>query len=66
MLAKYSVPNVEPLTTNKCTVKDSFYFANKIIELQDSSNFMGSLDIDSLFTNIRLEKTIKIYTNNLF
>ena len=27
---------------------------------------MGSLDIDSLFTNIPLEDTIEIRTNNLF
>ena len=33
---------------------------------QDSSNFMGSLDIDSLFTNTALEETIEISTNNLF
>ena len=41
---------LEPLTINKYTVKDSFNFANEIIE-KDSSNFIGSLDIDSLFTN---------------
>ena len=27
---------------------------------------MGSLDIDSFFTNIPLEETIEICTNNLF
>ena len=27
---------------------------------------MGSLDIDSLFTNIPLEETIEICSNNLF
>ena len=64
-LAKYLVPILEPLTTNKYTVKDSFKFATEIVE-QDSSNFMGSLDIDSLFTNIPLEETIEIGTNNLF
>ena len=44
-LAKYLVPILEPLTNNKYTVKDSFNFATEIVE-QDSSNFMGSLDID--------------------
>ena len=62
-LAKYLVPILEPLTTNKYTVKDSFTFATEIVE-QDSNNFMGSLDIDSLFTNIPLEQTIEICTNN--
>ena len=33
---------------------------------QDSSNFMGSLDFDSLITSISPEKTIEICTNNLF
>ena len=28
--------------------------------------FMGSLDVDSLFTNIPLEETIEICTNELF
>ena len=64
-LAKYLVPILEPLTTNKYAVKDSFKFATEIVE-QDSNNFMGSLDIDSLFTNIALEETIKICTNNFF
>ena len=27
---------------------------------------MGSLDVDSLFTNIPLEETTEIYTNELF
>ena len=64
-LAKDLVPILEPVTTNKYTVKDSSNFATEIVE-QDSSNFMGSLDIDSLFTNILLEETIEISTNNLF
>ena len=64
-LAKYLVPILEPLTNNKYAVKDSFNFATEIVE-QDSSNFMGSLDIDSLFTNIPLEETIEICTNKLF
>ena len=40
-LAKYLVPILESLTTNKYTVKDSFNFTTDIVE-QDSSNFMGS------------------------
>ena len=64
-LAKYLVPILESLITNKYTVKDSFNFATEIVK-QDSSNFMGSLDIDSLFNNIPLEVTIEICTNNLF
>ena len=33
---------------------------------QDSEFFMGSLDVDSLFTNIPLEETIDICTSTLF
>ena len=58
-LAKFLVPILEPLTTNKYTVKDSFNFITEIAD-QDSSNSMSSLEIDSLFTNISLEQTIEI------
>ena len=63
-LAKYLDPILESLPTNKYTVKDSFNFATETAE-QDSSNFMVSLDIDSLFINITLEETTEICTNNL-
>ena len=43
-LAKFFVPILEPLTTNKYTIKYSLNFATEIVE-QDSFNFMGSLDI---------------------
>ena len=64
-LAKYLVPILEPLNTNKYTVRDSFNFAIEIVE-KDSSIFMGNLDNDSLFTNIPLEGTIEICFNNIF
>ena len=49
-LAKFLVPILKSLTSNEYTVKDSFAFAEEIVE-QDSEFFMGSLDVDSLFTN---------------
>ena len=64
-LAKFLVLIVKSLTSNEYTVKNSFAFAEEIVE-QDSEFFMGSLDIDSLFTNILLEETIHICTNTLF
>ena len=63
--AKYLLPVLEPLTKNKYTSKDSFNFATEVVE-QDSSKFMGSVDIDSLYTNIPFEELIEIRTNNLF
>ena len=58
-LAKFLVPILDPLTKNEYTVKDSFHFAEDICE-QDPSLSMGSLDVDSLFTNIPLDETIDI------
>ena len=60
-LAKFSVPVLKPLITNEFTVKDSFHFDEEIVD-QQHDLFMGSLDADSLFTNIPLEETIEICT----
>ena len=56
--AKFLVSILEPLTTNKYTIKDLLNFAIEIVE-QASSNIVDSLDTP-------LEETIKICTNNLF
>ena len=63
--AKFLVPILDPLTKNEYTVKDSFHFAEEICG-QDPSLSMGSLDVDSLFTNIPLDETIDICINQLF
>ena len=56
-LTKFLVPILKPLTTDEVIVKDSFHFAEEIVD-QQHDLFMGSLDVDSLFTNIPLEETI--------
>ena len=53
------------MTTNESTVKDSFHFAEETVD-QQHDLFMGSLDVDSLFTNIPLEETIEICTTEFF
>ena len=53
------------MKTNEFTVIDSFHFAEEIVD-QQLNLFMGSLDVDSLFTNIALKETIQICTNKLF
>ena len=53
------------MTSNRYTVKDSLAFPEKIAE-QNSELFMGSIDVDSLFTNIALEETTENCTNTLF
>ena len=56
-IAKFFIPVLEPLTHNKFTFKDSFNFA-KEITTYDSSFYMDSLDVESLFTNIPLNEAI--------
>ena len=64
-LAKFLVPLLEPITTNVYTVKNSFEFAKKIAD-QGAGLFMGSLDVESLFTNKQLKKTINVCCDSLF
>ena len=53
-LASVLKPILESLTHNEFTVKDSFSFAKEITKY-DSSLFMVSLYVDSLYTNIPLK-----------
>ena len=62
---QFFVPLLRHLTSNEFTLKDSFESA-KIICEQDAGLFMASLDVDSLFTKVPLEKTINICVNELF
>ena len=64
-LLKFLVPILKPLTTNEFTLKDSFHFAEEIVD-QQPDFFMDSLDVDSLFTTIPSEETTEICTNELF
>ena len=63
-LAKFLIPILEPLIYNKVTIKDSFSFA-KEITMCDSSWYMASLDVESLFTNIPLNETINNCVSDL-
>ena len=56
---------LEPLTTNEYTINDSFTFAEELQSF-DSQLVMASFDIKSLFTNIPLQETFKLCTENLF
>ena len=65
-LAKCLVPKLSLITFNEFTVKYFFAFAEEIVH-QDSKLFMGSLDVNTLFTNIPpLEETINLSTNLLY
>ena len=63
--ATFFVPSLKCFTMNEYTLKDSFEFAKDIIN-QNSGCFMASLDAYSLFTNVPLDETIKIYIDELF
>ena len=52
------------IASNEFTIKDTF-FAKEIVE-QDTSLVMGSLDVDSLFRSIPLDKTIDICPNTIY
>ena len=58
------IPILEPFTNNEFTIKDSFNFA-KEITTYDSSLYMESLDVGSLFTNIPLNETINNCVSDL-
>ena len=58
LLAKYLNPILSPLTTNEFTVKNFFDFAKEVFN-HDHNLYMAGLDVESLFTNIPLEETIK-------
>ena len=54
-----------PLTTNGFTVNNSFDFPEEVVNY-DQKFYMASLDVESLFTIIPLEETIKNCVNDLF
>ncbi|XP_066952240.1 uncharacterized protein [Macrobrachium rosenbergii] len=64
-LAKFLVPLLESLTSNKYTVTNSEHFKQRILP-QDSDLFMASFDVESLFTNIPVRETIDIILDKLF
>ena len=57
-LAKVLVPILSPLTVNEFTVHHSFSFVEEVANF-DANCIMAGLDVESLFTNIPLDKTIE-------
>ena len=64
-LSQYMNKLLKPFTSNQYTAKDSFTFADDVSK-QDTSLYMSSLDVDSLFTNIPLKETVDICCELLF
>ena len=63
-LAKFLILILEPLTHNEFAIKDSFSFAKEMTKY-DTSLFMVSLDVESLFTNIPIKETINNCVSDL-
>ena len=64
-VAKFLLAFLTPLTQNEFTITDTFHFVEEKCK-QDPNLYMASLDVDSLFTNIPLDKTIDICINSLY
>ena len=65
MLAKYLNPILSLLTTNEFTVKNTFDFAEEVVNY-DHNLYMASLDVQLLITNTPLEIAFKNCVNDLF
>ena len=55
---------LKTFTSNNHTIKESFDFARYNTQ-QSSKLFMAFLDVDSLFTNVPIDETIKICVKEL-
>ena len=64
-LAKFCDQLLNSFTNNEYTIKDCFSFAKDVLEF-DSSFFMASFDVMSLFTNIPLTETLNLCVPNLY
>ena len=62
-LSKLLVPVLPDIMQNEFTVKESFAFVDKILT-QNSDLYMGSLDVDALFTENPLDENIGICVRN--
>ena len=64
-LAKFRDQCFNTLANNKYTIEDSFSFAKDVLEF-DTSLFIASFDIKSLFTNLPLTGTLNLCVQNLY
>ncbi|XP_066984717.1 uncharacterized protein [Macrobrachium rosenbergii] len=64
-LAKLLVPLLAPLTSNNHSLNNSTSFKEAVL-CQDPDLFMVSLDVESMFTNVPVGKTIQIILDKIF
>jgi hypothetical protein len=67
-LAKFLVSLLRPSATNPYTINDSFSFIQELMSLNVNTNnvIMASFDVTFLFTNIPLDETIDIISDQLY
>ncbi len=60
------MPILEPLTSNRFTLKNSYDFIKEINKLEVNNTVMASFDVEAQLANIPLDETIRIICNELF
>ena len=65
-LASYLVGELQPISTNQHSVKDSFSFADCAKKYKHDNGIMCSLDVCSLFTKVPLDETIDVALDKLY
>ena len=64
-MAKFLIPVLKDFTINQYTIRDSFTFASDAVK-QDTSLYMATFDVKSLFTNVPLDETIDICVSKVY
>ena len=67
-IAKFFIPFLTPISTSSLVIKDSFSFVQELLnsDINSDSVVMASFDVTSLFTNIPVDETIEIISNQVF
>ena len=66
-LAKYLDEILKPFINNTYMLVDTYDFVNKVSKLDtNSSRYMVSFDVESLFTNVPTNETIEIILNEVY
>ena len=67
-IAKFFIPFLTPVSTSSLVIKDLCSFVQALLnsDINSDSVVMVSFDVTSLFTNIPVDETIEIISNQIF
>ena len=67
-IAKFFIPFLTPISTSSLVIKDSFSLVQELLSSSINSDgvVMASFDVTSLFTNIPVDETIEIISDQIF